>query len=102
MFGYRIRIVLAALWSWLPVVNAWVLVSKDGDITLLGPIDIDPSYSQAPRVTFRVRGTREWDIQIADLTKNLVFSSVDGVGVNRHHGDYERLQGLRKWSSLRP
>ena len=81
MVGYRIRLLLLLLWSWLPVVRGWVLISNDGDITLLGPIDIDPSYSKAPRITFRLKGIPHWNVHVMELTKNLVFSAVDTENV---------------------
>lgn len=45
-------------------VRAWVLVSREGQVTMLGPIDIDPSFSQEARLTFRQRGVKEWSIGI--------------------------------------
>ncbi|CAK9050016.1 unnamed protein product [Durusdinium trenchii] len=78
------------LWSWLlalstlvPRVAPWVLVSKEGDITLLGPLDLDPSYNQAPRVTLRSSGVRLWDIIVQDLYGGnaLVFQTPSGSKV---------------------
>eukprot|EP00434_Breviolum_minutum_P013173 symbB.v1.2.011609.t1/scaffold783.1/size170700/3 len=51
-----------------------------GDITLLGPLDLDPSYNQAPRVTLRSSGVRLWDIIVRDLYGGnaLVFQTPSG------------------------
>ena len=46
--------VLAVL---LTQVTGWVLVSREGEVTLLGPVDIDPSYTLDPRLRFRVLGS---------------------------------------------
>eukprot|EP00438_Fugacium_kawagutii_P025052 Skav209501 [mRNA] locus=scaffold2767:10745:13375:+ [translate_table: standard] len=39
-------------------VRAWVLVSREGEVTLLGPVDIDPSFNQDAKLTFRSKGAR--------------------------------------------
>ena len=38
-----------------------MLVSKDGEITLVAPLDINPSYDHA-RVSLKASGQRQWDL----------------------------------------
>jgi hypothetical protein len=56
-------------------VNAFVLVSNFGDITLLGPIDIDPALED-PKINFRKDGNIKWTLQ--SMNKFTIAS--EGVG----------------------
>lgn len=42
--------------------QAFVLVSRVGEISLLGPVDIDPRNNVQPAVSFRFDGVRKWSI----------------------------------------
>ena len=41
----------------IDITSAWVLTSNDGDITLLGPVLVEPSYGQEASVTLRRNST---------------------------------------------
>ena len=41
---------------------AWVLTSNEGDITLLGPVLVEPSYGQPASVTLRRNSTTTWSL----------------------------------------
>lgn len=59
----------SALLAWS--VQAWMLVSKDGEVTLVAPLDINPSYDNA-RVAFKSAGQRQWSIYL-DSQNDLRF-----------------------------
>ena len=40
--------------------SSWVLTSNDGDITLLGPVLVEPSYGQEATITLRRNSTSMW------------------------------------------
>ncbi|CAE8639308.1 unnamed protein product, partial [Polarella glacialis] len=65
----RPRIWLLAVISALLVQPAdpWLLVNKDGNVTLLGTIDIDPQYAQQPRISLKQSGVRLWDIIVQEI-----------------------------------
>jgi hypothetical protein len=52
--------------------QAWMMVSKTGDITLLGPLEINPGGSIPPRVTFKSASRRQWDMFV-DTQEALSF-----------------------------
>ena len=64
----RLATVLAVL---CPPCAGWVLVSREGEVTLLGPVDIDPSFALDSRLRFRVKGYTEWDIYVPNPQDNL-------------------------------
>lgn len=64
---YLTLFTLAVFGTLVRQVKPWVLVGKDGVITLLGPIDVDPSYNQPTRITLRSGGTRLWDIIVGEV-----------------------------------
>ena len=52
-------------------VQAWMLVSKEGEITMVAPVDINPSYTYAS-VGFKSNSVKQWDITL-DSANNLIF-----------------------------
>lgn len=79
LLKYVLHIVVVA---WLvPLAQGFVLVGNRGDITLLGPIDIDPALEDA-RVAFKKDGATKWAIKSMNLytaentgQQDLVFTS---------------------------
>eukprot|EP00397_Hematodinium_sp_SG-2012_P046234 GEMP01052165.1.p1 GENE.GEMP01052165.1~~GEMP01052165.1.p1 ORF type:complete len:318 (+),score=30.66 GEMP01052165.1:88-954(+) len=62
---------------WLVIqCSGWVLISRDGSVKILGPIDIDPQYKMLARVGFMVNNTRHWSIGLTE-DDGLSFSSRD-------------------------
>jgi hypothetical protein len=59
----------------LTCVEGFVLVSNFGDITLLGPVDIDPALED-PKINFRKDGNIKWTIQ----AMNKFTLASEGVG----------------------
>jgi len=56
--------VLQQICSW-----GWVLVSKEGRITLLGGLDVDPTRSGvAASIVFKKQGVRQWEMRYDDRT----------------------------------
>ncbi len=63
------------------IADAFILVSNQGHITLLGPVDIDPSINDAS-IKFKKDGAVQWQIKSTNLytpamtnTQDLVFAS---------------------------
>jgi hypothetical protein len=77
MARLRIWIVL------LRAVQAWVLVSKEGRITLLGGLDLDPSRTQGlATMQFKKEGKRQWELAYEDSTRatlsRFIIANADG------------------------
>lgn len=46
--------------------EAWMMVSRTGEITMLGPVQLLPyeKHQRDPRVSFRRAGGTQWDIVV--------------------------------------
>eukprot|EP00820_Chromera_velia_P025577 Cvel_34217.t1-p1 / transcript=Cvel_34217.t1 / gene=Cvel_34217 / organism=Chromera_velia_CCMP2878 / gene_product=hypothetical protein / transcript_product=hypothetical protein / location=Cvel_scaffold5800:1904-2641(+) / protein_length=82 / sequence_SO=supercontig / SO=protein_coding / is_pseudo=false len=45
---------------------AWVLVGKDGTLTFIGTLDIDPSHVANARIDLRASGIRRWNLYVEE------------------------------------
>ena len=96
---------------------SWVLTSNDGDITLLGPVLVEPSYGQEAAVTLRRNSTSMWtmgnyqakdgDVSVGNNNK-MYLKDQDGferltmtqTGIIQFNGPEIRLSGDEPTSIL--
>ncbi|OLP84056.1 hypothetical protein AK812_SmicGene35115 [Symbiodinium microadriaticum] len=71
----------------LACVEGWVLVSKEGRITLLGGLDVDPTKTgMEPSIIFRRQGVRQWEArystsQINGIPGKFILANKDSTSV---------------------
>lgn len=79
--GAMTWIMWAILWAILqPVAYSWVLMSQDGTLTFVAPVEIDAAWGQS-RLTFKKDRVPKWDIYVDDANNLRISQLADNV----HH-----------------